>query len=118
MEITALTGLEPEWWTPPGQPETGDEVAFYIKPLTSIEYAMVMMYSVTDDEGIGVSERGFKNALKFGLIGWRNVRDQNGDPVEFSRLAVNTTHGLGIYYMALANKIITISEVGAAQKKT
>lgn len=115
MGITALSGLEPEWFEPK-QPGDDEKTAFLLKPLTGVEYMQVFMHMLADDEGVGLSERGVTNAIKFGLIGWRNFNNASGEAIPFSRANFDFINGMVL--IAIAEKILEISEPSNNQKKT
>lgn len=78
MAITALTGLAPEWYTPL-QPE-GDRVTrFKLKPLNGLQNL-----EVSSEIGSGRVGEAQKLALKYGLIDWENLDDENGRAISFS----------------------------------
>lgn len=112
MAMTAISGLEPEWYTP-NQPDDGAPTEFLLKPLNGMEYAAVLVHS---NAAGGVSIQGVREAIRYGLIDWKNFNDADGKAVPFSQL--NSSRINAVTLLELADKILEISELTGDQKKT
>jgi len=118
MTITALTGLAPEWYTPP-QHGDGEQTAFELRPLNGLEYATIqaMISSAADDAAaVVMTESRIRYVIERGLVGWRNFNDGNGAPLTFMRERINRIDSATL--ADLVNEIMTRSQLNDAQKKT
>lgn len=116
MAITALTGMAPEWYTPP-QDDNGDQTAFEITPLNGICYTTViaMMASPDDGNAIEMTESRIQYVLDHGLTNWRNF-NVDDKPVVFSKSSFGMIPSLTISH--IVNEIMTRSQLSDEQKKT
>ena len=115
MAITALSGFEPEWFEPEGQ-EEGEKTAFHLKPLTGPQYMEVLTHQIVVGGQIGLTAAGVNRAVDFGLIGWKNFKNADGQVIEHSPR--NHIFIGPITLTDIADRIIEISELDPAQKKT
>lgn len=87
MAITALSGLAPYWYTP--EEERGEPAAaqFKLKPLNGMQFIEVMHHGemLPDGERFVTDYSGLQLLLKYGLLDWKNIDAENGDPLPFSR---------------------------------
>ena len=91
--------LAPKWYTPrmeledkdgvPLDPLPEDPVQFQLQPLKHAPMAKVAEHAYLNAVGVGlVRPQGLVAACQHGVIGWRNVLDEQGLPLEFSRKAL------------------------------
>jgi len=76
----ALPIYKPEWWTPPAIADSG--LAFQIKALPGIALVDVDM-RLTPDGSTKFSGESCRVILAAGLLGWRGLNDEAGEPVEW-----------------------------------
>ena len=89
MSLRALVGIEPEWWTPVGELKglngepVLDPASFHLHPLTGPQ--MLEVQEFFDFENQTIKGPGLLRACRFGLKDWRNIVDENGDTISFTR---------------------------------
>ncbi len=90
MTLRALVGIAPEWWTPDSEKKPNDAgvvddkpAAFHLYPLTGPQ--MLEVQEFFDFENQTIKGPGLLRACRFGLKDWRNIVDENGDTISFTR---------------------------------
>jgi len=74
---TARKVLAPSW-------ETIHDTDWLLKPLTGLEMEEVREgITIEDDGSVTIGAKGCRAALYYGLKGWRNFKDEDGNEVEF-----------------------------------
>lgn len=81
MKITALNDFSARWWSPPDQ-ENDPPVSFQIRPLDGEQYGEMAQYVRTIDGQQRFGHEAVKLALRYGLMGWRNLRGADGKELE------------------------------------
>lgn len=115
----ALKKLSSYWYTPEGEPEH-NPTRFKIKPLNGEEQTEIMMLNTISGVGedgkplIQTSPRAIALAIKYGVIGWENFGDDEGD-LEYS--AINKKYIPFELRIELAGEIVTNSTLDADTKK-
>ncbi len=102
-----MTGLVPEKYTPENQRFDDDPAIFTIRPLNGMEAMEMMAESTTG----GV----MRVAIKYGLEGWENCKNKDGDIIQFS--TENLGYILPQTLSELAEKIIELTDLGESQVK-
>ena len=83
MSIKALTGLVSEWFTPADEVGKEDATEFNLQPLTTPQMARIQAHF---DAATGsISAVGLYTACEFGLKGWRNLLDHEGNDLKFNK---------------------------------
>ena len=111
MSVKALTGLLPEWYTLESElNENGDPVddaaAFYVVPLTQVQ-VLELQGEHMDMEAEMMKASGFAAAFRIGCKDWRNVVDDQGNPLPWNR--ANATHIAAQHQQEVGIKIFNIS---------
>lgn len=88
MTVTALTGLVPEWYTPDDEKGSDTPAEFKLVPLTTPQMAQVQTHFDMKEERVKAT--GLYLACEFGLRGWKNVIDHEGNELKFSRSRIAT----------------------------
>lgn len=116
MTIKALTGLVAEWYTPDDERDEAIQSQFKLQPLNGMQYIEIMSHGEALESGnFLVNHIGRQLLLKYGLVGWKNVEQVNGDPLPFSR---NNIEMLPAAILAeLGNEILTVSSLVEAERK-
>lgn len=117
MAITALAGLAPYWYTP--EEEQGEPAAaqFKLKPLNGMQYLEIMHEGkVTQDgQGFVTNYQGRQMLLKYGLLDWKNVETETGDPLPFSIRNLDMIPA--DILLELGNEILSKSSLAEADRK-
>ena len=116
MAIKPLSGLAPEWYTPKQDGEENEQTAWHLKPMDGMEYMEVMSISQVVDGFIDFTPDAVRLVIKYGLIGWRNFKDENGNDLVFNTANVRLIDSN--HLTEIAQQIILRSSLSAAQKKT
>lgn len=87
MEIQALKGLVPVWYTPPKVDSDGNEsgdsydAEFLLRPLTAPQVAELQPYF---DRATGeITAKGLWRAAQLSVSNWRGVVDEEGNDVPY-----------------------------------
>ncbi len=120
MAIKALTGLSPEWYEPEREttdkngsiipvdlPEDVIPTQFQIRPLTGLEYMEVV-------ETPGMAS--LKKAFRYGLQGWRNLKDENGNDIEFDQVTAGSILPAR-WIIAIGRRVVKISSFDGEKVK-
>ena len=116
----ALQKLSPYWFELPTD-EDEQKTRWYIKPLDGEELTDIMMnvsYAGFDKKGkpmIQTNARSVALSLRYGVIGWENFRDEEGNEVEFSELNKKYIHWAD--RIALSKEVIGNATMNDALKK-
>ena len=115
--ITALTsGLTNEKYIPESEKNEPNPAEFTLKPLNGLEFMEVMNEMYRDENGVlRMPGEALKKAINFGVRGWKNFLDPQGEDVPFNKSNIPLIPAPVL--SDLANKIISISEVGVAERK-
>lgn len=73
--------LAPFWF----EPEGGDGLKFRLRGLTGVQLFDVNAHVVREGDSTSWNAAGVKSALRFGLVGWEGLRDEEGNPVDFGK---------------------------------
>lgn len=89
MSLRALDGISPEWYTLPGDEDEaeGEKCEFRIFPLTGPQLLEVNQHF--NEEDLSISGTGLLLAFKMGVRDWRGVYDRKGEPMKYSKLAID-----------------------------
>ncbi len=116
MAIRALDPMVPFWHTPAGQGDDPKPTRFRLRGLDGGQFSEVLMEARFDDAGkfLGDSARSLELSLKYGLLGWENFCNAEGE-VPFAsdnfRLIDFSTR------MAISAEIWKASKVSEAERK-
>lgn len=109
MQLAKMLG--PEWF----RLKKESKAEFHIRPLNGLE-AMEVMSEVSVIKGkVKISGQALRNALDYGLTGWRGVVDGEGQEVPFTRANVNRLDATTL--SSLASEIISRSNLTGEQEK-
>lgn len=121
MAFKALTGIAPEWFEPERfkiDPKSGDlmEVTkekpdctkIQIKPLGGTDFLVCVTAPSTAAQ--------ITTACRKGIIGWDNLPDENGAPVDFSEDKITEVLP-GEIMSIISAKILDISKMSTEQEK-
>ena len=115
MAIKALTGISPFVYAPEGD-DVEDATKFKLKPFDGEQYNDVHFDLSMDEAGnMRVTGKGVAKALAYGLIGWENFNNDNGEPVEFT--PSNFKLIPGATRLKIASKLIAESTIAGVQEK-
>jgi len=113
MAITANRQMTATWYTPPSQ-EGGDAPArFKVKPLTGAQSLEV--HDDFDANRGRFMARGLRLAMRYGLVDWENVKDEQGKDLDCT--AENFTYLPALIQSELGNHIIDLELLGAEEEK-
>lgn len=107
------TGIAEEDYVPDAFKKEGTEnpPTFKLRPLMGPE--LVDIQAEFNEATQNFTGRGWNLAIRYGLRGWRNVEDQNGNPVKFSR--DNLKFIPSNILIELASRIIATSKFSAEE---
>jgi hypothetical protein len=116
VSITIIGNLSPTWYTPEDQQGQDDPVEFKLKPLSGLERLEVSGETRTDSNGeLILTAKGLILAVRYGLIGWRRVLDEQGREIKFNTQAIGK---LSPELLAeLSGVILERSTLGGEEKK-
>ena len=107
--------IKPEWYTPATEKEKDAPREFKVRGLDSLE-AWDVMPELTYEDGMVISTgRGLRNALRLGLMDWKNHRDKDGNEIAFSKNALATLDPLTL--QQIGTKIINKTQLTEAEAK-
>lgn len=116
MSITAISKLIAEDYIPQSDIDSDNPTKFRLRPLNGMQYMEVMSELIRNDDGqLRISGKGMKMALQYGLIGWSNFRDEDGNELKFNILNVEKIPP--VILSELASEIISRSEIGEEERK-
>jgi hypothetical protein len=78
MSLRAAAKITATWYEPEQDGE--EKTAFHLRPLTSLQ-----MLEVGEAINAKENSRAYRTVLRYGLIGWRNLLDDDGSQVPFMR---------------------------------
>ena len=116
MATQLLSGLAPEYIKLDIDSDKDNQTEYNIRPLNGMQYAQVVARCVFKDGYLCVTEDAIPLIIQFGLLGWKNMLDGEGNEVDFDRALVNNIPGTDLF--ALARKIFTKSTLAESEKKT
>lgn len=87
MAIATLKGLTPEWWTPEDEREQDEPASFHIAPLSGPQMLEVQEHFDLPNQTI--KGPGLLMACRIGLRGWKNIVDDEGKALTFTRSAID-----------------------------
>lgn len=84
MTITIRKQLAADWYkTDPADPQSAE---FHIKPLNQLQFiGLRNEIGFNDFERLTITSVGVRVALDHGLLDWKGVLDETGQPLEFNR---------------------------------
>lgn len=86
MAIRVMRGLQAEWYTPKSEAGESEPSKFQLQPLTGMQKMEVMCHGVATPDGMFRTDHdGQRLLLRYGVTGWVNVHDEEGNPLEFTR---------------------------------
>lgn len=88
MPLTIADELAEEWHTPERYKEEPEPPAFRVRGLTGREQMQLRNSQCFDADDGAFTGQGLWVAASIGCIGWRNVRDTNGEDIGFSVAAL------------------------------
>lgn len=114
----ALDPIVPFWWTPDSEKDNPTPTSWKIRPLNGIQKIEVNTELKMGPLGLIISAAGVRTVLRHGLLGWKNFADSTG-PVEFDEknMEANIARLSDEDAIAICNRIMDASEVGAEEKK-
>ena len=116
MAIKATDGLTAEWYTPESEKEDEAPTQFHLKPFNGEKYNYIWAELFADSEGdVKISGKGVELALKFGLIGWRNMLSSNNSELAFK--PNNFKHIPQNIRLEIASHLIDISTLTDGDEK-
>lgn len=77
------TSFEPYWYILEDEREDENPTRWYIHPLTPSQTEQLTTF--TEHGQLGFQMKSYEQALSFGLKDWDNLKDEDGDPIKFSR---------------------------------
>lgn len=104
--LTLNTGVAPEDFVPEKFKDMQDPPTFKVRPMTGPELLDVQAEFDTKLENF--TGKGWNLAVKYGLMGWKNVQDQNEATLAYSR--ANVRFLPSNLLIEIASKIISISK--------
>lgn len=110
--IRARKGLTEEEWTPPGQEGEAEVVKLKLRPLRSPDLAECLDRCTQRDDG-STQTMGLVMAAQRGIVGWENLRDEDGNPVPYTKQAIATLPVEVLY--AAGEQIMAISQNSEAE---
>jgi len=104
----------PIMYIPQEEEGSDNPTQFKLKPLDGLEYMDVLLHAKVNSEGeVELEPAGLKVALKFGLIGSKNLTDELGNvDVELIPTELDS-----VLLIELAKKIMEISNVSDEERK-
>lgn len=118
MARKAIDPITPFWWTPDDQKDDPKPVRYKIRPLNGMQRIEVNTDLKIGPLGLIISATGVRNVLRHGLLDWENVEDTTGANVPFSENIDANLARLGEQELiAISNRILEASNVGADEKK-
>lgn len=115
MAIVAMTGIVDDDYICRKDQDSESPTIWKLRPLNGFKYMEVMTELVRTDEGFKITGKGLGLAVKHGLVGWENFKDQNGKELKFN--SINITKIPAVVLGELADRVIEISELGDEQTK-
>lgn len=106
MTTRALSGIVPEWYELPSDPDT----KFHLRPLTTPQRLEVLYALESDHPG-----NAMLLAAKYGMLDWSGIVDQVGVPVPFRADQIETLP-LDVF-VAVAQRIMEISRNSEDERK-
>jgi hypothetical protein len=90
MALQAITNFNTVDFVTIADRDSDNKTIFKIKPLNGMQ-AMEVMHNLLRDEygNFKVSAAGLKLALQYGLEGWDNLLDEQGNRIPFAKANVN-----------------------------
>lgn len=113
MAIRAFQGITSEWWIPKSEEGQEDAAEFKLRGMTGAELLEVQQYY--DVENSTVSGTGLVLAAKNGLEGWKNIVDEKGNDVVFTRTGLNRLPAETI--AEIGGKVINLSVMDEDEAK-
>lgn len=118
MARKALDPITPFWWTPDDQKDDPKPARYKIRPLTGMQKIEINTDLKICPVGLIISAAGVRNVLRHGLLGWENIEDANGADVPFSdNIDTNLARLSDQELIAISNRILQASDIGADEKK-
>lgn len=87
MAIQAYDGVTPVWYTPDSEKDAVDAAEFHLFPLTGPQLLEVQQFFDTDNSV--VLGPGLVMSCKYGMRGWKNIVDGEGNEMVFTRNGLN-----------------------------
>jgi len=116
MPLKIIESLGPEWFTPAGFEEDSEPPQFKIRPLSQLRYLEVLNSAYIDKNGEPqLDNEQIVMALRYGVVGWRNVQRSNGTAMPFS--LANLEKLPASLLGEIATEIISRSELSEDQEK-
>jgi len=97
MAITICEKLVTDWYTPESEKDEAEPTRFRIKPMNGSQALQVL------------NTENLQLALTFGLIDWENVKNANGEQVEFKKPRISMLHANLL--SEIANEIVSRSNL-------
>jgi len=100
----------------PSQADDTNPTRYKIRPMNGMEHMDVL--SITDlDENGHMRYKGpaLKKVINYGLKGWENLLNSDGEEVKFSPAEINNLSPIDLHY--IATEIINISELTGDERK-
>ena len=86
MAITIDTKVAATWYTPESQEGDDKPASFKLKPLIGEDHMSVFAETEADRRGdLKLTSIGLKSAIHQGVVGWKNIFDENGKPMKFNK---------------------------------
>ena len=113
MAIQAYDGITPMWYVPASEEGAVDAAEFHLFPLTGPQLLEVQQYF--DNENQTVLGPGLVMACKYGMRGWKNIVDGEGNDMVFTRVGLNRLPAENI--AELGGKVIGMSVMDEEEVK-
>ena len=120
MTITTIKAMAPEWFTPRSQAKDPKPAQFKVVGLSGHNQALVASeVEITPTGDLTFSADGILTLFRLGLLGWQNVVDADGNPVEFLYKTPRQVQDLLPYtdQVAIAAEIFNRSFLSPIDKK-
>jgi len=115
MRVVATAKILPTW----EKPFDDGDFEFLYKPLSGVEFETCMQFiEILPGGGCAYVGDGLSHILSFGLKGWKNFKDADGNDVEFSRITKENIDRLPFEIVRyITNHIIKNSHITDDEKK-
>lgn len=111
-----MAQVTPKWFTPLTEEKKENPKKFKVGPLNSVQlWEVNTHFKMIDSEHIGLSFEGQKLALKYGLLDWENVKDEDGKDAKCNQANWHLVDSWCLNFAA--KEILSLSELADAERK-
>ena len=116
MSTTAISKIAPFPFKLDKGTDDAAAAEYTLKPLSGLEHMEVMAYAEMNDQGnIVYTGKSLRRAIAYGLKGWSNVFDSDGEELPFSQQNIDRLPPLDLHQ--IGNEIINRSQLTGAERK-